>query len=299
MIPRDRGVNRSIRRLGLRRSTWSDLYHFLLITSWPRLMGLIVALYLVTNLLFALLYLVGGDVIENARPGSFQDAFFFSVQTMATIGYGKMVPRGGYANALVTLEALTGMLYLAMSTGLLFSKFSRPTARVMWSRSAVIAPRDGVPHLMFRLANERGNQIVEATIRAVLSSNDVTHEGERIRRFLDVQLVRDRITFFALTWTVMHRIDEKSPLWGATVESLEARGSELILSLMGLDETFAQTVNSCHSYLPEEIRWGHRFVDIIELRPEGAVVDYTRFHDTTPAAPAASATGAAAAEAQK
>jgi inward rectifier potassium channel len=281
LVPRD-SSRPAIRRLGIRRSSWSDLYHFLLTTSWPRLIGLIVALYLVTNLMFAVLYLLGGDTIENARTGSFEDAFFFSVQTMATIGYGKMVPRGAYANALVTLEALTGMLYLAMATGLIFAKFSRPTARVMWSRVAVVAPRDGVPHLMFRLANQRGNQIVEATMRAVMSHNEVTREGERIRRFLNVELVRDRITFFALTWTVMHKIDEKSPLWGETVESLEAHGSELILSVMGLDDTFAQTVNARHSYLPSEIRWGHRLVDIIDLRPDGAVIDYTRFDETQP-----------------
>jgi inward rectifier potassium channel len=292
LVPRDRVRNRSgIRRVGIRRYSWGDLYHFLLITSWPRLIGLIVAAYLLTNLLFALAYLAGGDCIENARPGSFEDAFFFSVQTMATIGYGRLIPRGPYANTLVTMEALSGMLYLAMATGLLFSKFSRPSSRVLWSRVAVVAPRDGKQHLMFRLANERGNQIVEATVRVVVSRTEVTAEGERVRRFHPINLVLDRIAFFALTWTVLHPIDESSPLFGATVESLEAQSAEIIISLMGLDETFAQTVNARHSYVAGEIEWGRKFVDILVPQDNGVVVDYRRFHETEPLPAAAALTG--------
>ena len=183
-----------------------DLYHFLLRSTWLRLLVVLVVVSAGINALFALAYMATGDGIENARPGSFADAFFFSVQTLATIGYGKLVPRSLAANVLVALEALVGLLGLAMVTGLVFAKFSRPTARVLFSRMAVVSRRDGVPALMFRMANERGSGIVEAQVHVVLARNETTAEGEAVRRFYDLDLSRRQNALFALSWTVIHPI---------------------------------------------------------------------------------------------
>jgi inward rectifier potassium channel len=272
-----------VARIGARRAPLSDLYHQLMDMSWGRLMAFIAVAYTTINTLFALAYLAGGDCIENARPGSFHDAFFFSVQTMATIGYGKLVPRTSYANAMVAFEALCGIVGTAMATGLMFAKFARPTARVLFSRVAVVAKRDGVESLMFRMANERGNQIVEATVRVVFARNEMTREGESMRRFYDLPLSRDRNAVFTLSWTAVHPITPGSYLDGATVDSLAASDTLLIVSLMGLDETSAQTVHARHVYYPEDLRWGERFVDILSRGEDGRrQIDYRVFHDTQP-----------------
>jgi inward rectifier potassium channel len=273
----------NIVRIGLSQRRFSDLYHRMLNLTWPRLIGVITVLYVGANALFALLYWLPPHSLDSASD-SYVDAFFFSVQTMATIGYGKMTPHSMLANVLVTIEALIGLLSLAMVTGLLFAKFSKPTARVLWSRVAAVSQRDGVPSLMLRMANERGNQIVEAQLRLVMARNEQTKEGERVRRFYDLPLVRDRNAIFALTWTAVHAITPTSPLWGETAESMRAAQTELICSLMGIDDTFSQTVHSRHSYIVDELVWSARFVDILSIGQDGRrVVDYTKFHDLQPA----------------
>ncbi|MBD1923436.1 ATP-sensitive inward rectifier potassium channel 10 [Microcoleus sp. FACHB-831] len=262
---------------------WGDLYHLLLTLPWPGLLALIVLLYVSSNAIFALLYLAGGDCIQNARPGSFWDAFFFSVQTLATIGYGAMYPRTFYANIVVTIEALGGLLGVAMVTGLAFARFSRPTARVLFSKVAVIPPYDGVPTLMFRTANQRGNQIVEAQMRVTLVRNEVTQEGEFMRRLHDLTLVRSQTSIFEETWTVMHRIDDRSPLYGATPASLAESEAVIVVALTGLDKTVSQTIHARHSFFAQEILFNMRFVDIFSKTPDGdRCIDYTRFHDVTP-----------------
>lgn len=268
---------------GAPRFHWSDTYHLLLTISWPKFLGMVCLLYLVTNVLFALAYLAGGDCIASARPGSIIDAFFFSVQTMATIGYGAMYPRTFYANFVVSLEALTGLLGVAMATGLMFARFSRPTARVLFSRVAVIAPYNGVPTLMFRTANQRGNLVVEAQIRVSLMRDEITQEGHFLRRLQDLKLVRSQTPIFALSWLVMHPIDEKSPLYGVTAEELAQEEAELVITLTGLDSTVAQTIHARHSYTAEEMLWNVRFADIFSTTPDGQrCIDYDRFHDVLP-----------------
>lgn len=285
-LPRTLATFTDVVRVGGRRAPMSDLYHRLMDMSWGRLLAFTALGYLTVNTLFALAYLAGGDCIENAAPGSFRDAFFFSVQTMATIGYGKLVPRTSYANVMVAFEALCGIVATAMGTGLMFAKFARPTARVLFSRVVAVASRDGVRSVMFRMANERGNQIVEATLRLVLSRNEVTSEGEAVRRFYDLALSRDRNAVFALSWTAIHPITRESPLYGETVESLIESDAMLIVSLMGIDETSAQTVHARHVYGPEEMRWDERFVDILDRDESGRRrIDYRRFHDTKPQPP--------------
>jgi inward rectifier potassium channel len=267
--------------IGLRRPWFGDLYHFALRLPWWRFLLGGVAFYLAANAVFATLYLLQPGAIANARPGSFADAFFFSVQTIATLGYGVMAPATLYANLVVTAETATGLMLLALATGLVFARFSRPTARILFSRVAVVGPYNGVPTLSFRLANQRQNQILEAEVRAVLLRDERTAEGTLIRRFYDLNLARYRSPVFALTFSVMHEIDRDSPLHGATSASLQADNAELIVTASGIDETIAARVHARTSYLPHEILWSHRFVDVIGWSDDGCrVIDYRRFHDT-------------------
>ncbi|HXW83876.1 MAG TPA: ion channel, partial [Candidatus Binataceae bacterium] len=196
---------------------WTDLYHFLINASWPALLGFIASLFVGLNLLFALAYYLDRGI---ERADGFLDVFFFSVETMATIGYGRMSPITTVANILMTVEALTGLIGLAMVTGLVFAKFSIPSSRVRFSKLALIAERDGVPSLLFRMANLRANRIVEATVHIAFARDEITVEGERVRRFYDLPMVRERTPLFALSWTAVHRIDQQSPLYGQTDQTL-------------------------------------------------------------------------------
>lgn len=276
-----RELKAQVVRVGIRTRPLGDLYHFLLTISWPALLAILVGSYLTMNALFAGLYLLDPEGVLNLHRGSFVDAFFFSVQTMATIGYGRMVPLSSYDNLLVTVEALVGLLAMAMATGLMFAKFSRPTARVLFSRVATIHERDGAPSLVVRMANERNNMVVEAQLRLTLIRDEVTREGEQIRRLHDLPLVRSSTAAFALTWTAYHPITETSPLHGQTPESLRAADALLVASLTGIDETFSQTVHARSVWRVDEILWNTRFVDIFREGEDGrTIVDYTRFHDT-------------------
>src|SRR5947207_3451135 len=225
------------RAIGLRRPWFGDLYHFALRLSWCSFLLGGVALYVAANAVFALCYLVQPGAIANARPGSFADAFFFSVQTMATVGYGQMSPATLYANLIVTIETAVGLGSFAVAAGLVFARFSRPTARILFSRVAVIGPYNGVPTLSFRLANQRRNQILQAEVTLTLLRDERTAEGTLIRRFYDLNLARYRSPVFALTFTVMHPIDRDSPLSDATAASLAAQNAELIVTATGIDET--------------------------------------------------------------
>ena len=278
-----RDASRRVPLVGLPRRPLSDAYHFLLTLSWPRLMLSVVLLYVTLNTSFAVLYWLGGDCIQNAKPGDFGDCFFFSVQTLATIGYGVMAPKTAWSHWLVTAEAFVGMLSVAMVTGLMFSKFSRPTARVEFSNLAIIAPRNGVPTLMFRMSNQRANQIVEARIQVAVAMTETTQEGEIMRRFFDIPMVRSQNIIFALSWTAMHTIDASSPLYGHTEATLAASDMEVVVSLVGMDETMSQPVHARWSYIPEEIRWNHRFVDIIRLNDKGErTIDLRYFQQVEP-----------------
>jgi len=277
------GSGRQVVSIGVRNAPLRDVYHSLLVSTWGRFFALVLVAYLGANVVFALGYLAIGDGIEEARRGSFADAFFFSVQTMATIGYGKMAPRGVAANLLVTLEALVGLLGLALVTGLVFAKFSRPTARVLFSAHAVITTFDGVPALLFRMANERGNQIAEAQAHLVLLRTERTPEGEEVRRVHDLRLRRSQSAFFAFTWLVVHPLTPDSPLHGETAESLREKDVDLVASVTGLDETLSQSVHARHAWSPDQILWNHRFVDVLVQLPDGRrAIDYRKFHEVVP-----------------
>jgi inward rectifier potassium channel len=277
------GAGRAVVSVGLDRRLWTDAYHTLLTMSWPRFFALLVATFLSVNSVFALGYAALGDAIDAARPGSLVDSFFFSVQTLATIGYGKMAPRTVGANLLVSLEALVGMIGLAVTTGLVYARFARPTARVLFSEKAVIRPWEGVPSLMFRMANARGNQIAEARVKVTFLRERRTAEGETIRRVHDLQLLRSESAAFALTWTIVHPITPESPLHGATAASLRDERADIMVSLTGLDEGLAQTIHARHAYAAEQLAWSARFADILSTDADGRrVIDYRRFHDVEP-----------------
>jgi len=280
LIPRSESERIETIKLGEKPKGWSDLYVRLLDASWKWLLVLIIVSYLVINLLFAGIYITIPGGIENARNASFLDAFFFSVQTLATIGYGKMAPQGLLANILVTIEALTGFSFYAVVTGLMFSKFSRPTARVLFSNVAVITPYNGTPHLMLRLANERGNRIVDAHLDLVLIQREVTSEGHQMRRFYDLPLTRERVPLLQLTWTAMHPITPDSPLYQATSELLHNNEVEIIVSLSGVDETLSQPIYARYSYIAKEILCGAHFKDIIRRTENNLTeIDFRLFHD--------------------
>lgn len=270
-------------RLGTWYSYWRDPYHLLLTIPWPGFLALIACVYVATNALFALAYLAVPGSVENIRSNSFLDAFFFSVQTLASIGYGAMYPKTAYANAVMTVEAMVGLVGIALLTGLAFARFSRPTARVLFSRVAVIAPYEGVPTLMFRTANQRRNQILEAQLRVYLMRDEISREGQFMRRFYDLRLLRSQTPIFTLSWTAMHAIDESSPLYGATAESLIQAKATIVVSLSGIDETVAQVIHDRHSYTAQELLWNRRFVDIFHQTGDGhRYLDYKHFHDATP-----------------
>jgi inward rectifier potassium channel len=265
-----------------RPAALDDLYYYLLTAYWPVLLLMIAGLFVAANLIFALAYFLDGG-LEGGRPGSFADAFFFSVQTMATIGYGKVSPASTFANLMVAAEAVTGLVGLAMVTGLVFAKFSRPTARVRFSSVAVIAPRDGVPCLMFRMANLRGDRIVEASIHVALGRYDTTAEGDTMYRIHDLKLLRHQNPIFSLSWTAIHPIIEDSPLIGETRESLAALKAQIVVSLTGLDETFNQTIHARHQYNIDDIVWNARFADVFNRLPNGEVkIALDRFDDVVP-----------------
>ena len=262
------------------QSHWREPYYLMLMIPWWGFFILTAIAYVIINAIFAVAYLLGGDCIANAEPGSFSAAFFFSVQTIASIGYGVMNPTTTYANILVTIEALIGTVGIALMAGLAFAKFSQPTARVMFSKTAVITDYDGVPTLMLRAANRRHNQILEAQVRVYLMRDEISSEGEFMRRFYLLKLVRDRTPRFTLSWTIMHPIDETSPLWQASSESLAKTRAMLAISLNGIDETVYHSLHVPHTYGANDILWNHRFIDIFHQTSQGIqYIDFKYFHE--------------------
>ncbi len=271
--------------LGAPRTTLRDFYHLFLRERWSVALGAIVGAYLALNLLFALGYLASGG-IANARPASLFDAFCFSVQTMGTIGYGAMYPTTAAANVLMIAESVTSLIVTAVATGLVFAKFSRSSARVAFAKHPVIGPMDGTPTLMLRVGNERGNQILEATIRVAIVRTERLKEGSTFYRMYDLQLARERSPAMSRSWTVLHPITSTSPLWNATPESLERDEVEFIVTLVGVDDTSLQPVHARRRYLASDVIWGARHADILSEGEAGSlIIDLNKFHEIVPTAP--------------
>lgn len=284
---RKRYINRdgsfNVRRLGLRYFESMTAYHAFILMSWPKFQLTVASAYLVTNVLFAVgFFLCGpnalrGSEATNARE-RFWEAFFFSVQTLATIGYGHISPRGLAANVLVAVEALAGLLGFAIITGMLFARFSRPVAKIVYSQSAIVAPFQGGTAFMFRIANKLSSQIIN--VEAVVSfSRWVSENGRRVRRFYELNLERKKVMFFPLHWVIVHPIDQSSPLFGLTEADLEDSDAEFVIMLTGVDELFAQSVHSRMSYKHEEIVWGAKFRDMFRGLDDGVVsIDMSEIH---------------------
>jgi inward rectifier potassium channel len=256
-----------------------DLYHQALTARWPVFFGALAALFLLLNTSFALLYLCGAAPIANQSPPGFLGAFFFSVETLATVGYGDMHPQTLYAHVIATLEIFMGMSSIALATGVIFVRFSRPRARIIFSRYAIVRPLDGQPTLVVRAANARQNVIVETEAKLRLMRRESTPEGYWLWRITDLELLRDRHPIFLLSWNIMHVIDETSPLHGETAESLAACNAALMIYVAGADETTTQRMEARYTWSHAEIRWQHRFVDLLYEEDGVRHIDYAHFHD--------------------
>jgi inward rectifier potassium channel len=262
---------------------WRDSYHWVLSLSWPRFALFLLGSYIVINLLFALLYITGGNCIADMTPGSFPEAFFFSVETLATVGYGHNYPATVYGHIVVTIEIFLGMIWLAVITGLIFVRFARPTARIVFSNCLVIGNFDGRLSAMFRVANLRHTSMAEAEFRLLYSRDERVAEGEEIRRFYELKVYPNRMISFPAALIIRHTIDEQSPLYGATSESLEKEDAFFVASTLSLELVMAASVQSAQDYAVEDIRFGERFVDVYTELPDGRLtVDYGRLHETEP-----------------
>jgi inward rectifier potassium channel len=270
-------------REGLHPLESLSLYHYLLTVSWPSFLALVAASYLLANAFFGALFVLCGPGAVRGMDGRtplehYLSAFFFSVHTFATIGYGSMAPATLAANLLVTVESLVGLLGFAVATGVVFARFSRPVARIIFSRNSIVAPYRGITAFQFRIVNGRSNQIIE--LEATLTMNRRKPDGSGAREFFELALERDHVALLPMSWTLVHPIDQNSPLFGFTESELRDSDAEFFILLTGIDETFAQQVHARSSYKPAEIVWGARFASILHRTPGGAMaVNVARIHE--------------------
>jgi inward rectifier potassium channel len=277
------GAESAIEVVGAPRAWFRDLYHGFLLMPWSLMFLVIAGVFLVVNAVFAEGYLLSHQV-AGARPGSFTDAFFFSVQTFGTIGYGAMYPNGTIAHSLVVAESLCSLVVAAVFTGLVFAKFSRSTARIRFSHNATISLMDGIQTLAIRIGNERSSHVAESTVRMSIVRTEKTAEGMTWYRMYDLGLVRDRQPALARSWTVLHRIDDKSPLYRQTSAQLIADDLELIVTIQGTDDTTMQPVHARWAYLADEILFGQRPADMLtEIEGGKLRLDLRQFHEVVPA----------------
>lgn len=276
---------RAIERRGITRHGLKDLYYDLMTMPLLALIGLLGLYFAVVNLLFACVYtLIGGLAgVQGGEYGRFAAAFFFSVQAFSTTGFSTVYPVSLPANIVVSMEILLGQLNLAVSTGVLFARLSRPRPRVLFSKVAVVREIGGVQTLMFRVANQQREEISEAHMSVVMLMDEEEAEGGVMRRMLPLKLERDFSPVFALSWLVSHKITQDSPLWGKDRESLAAGGNVFVCLLTGTDEALSANITAKYVYGAEDVRFNHRFVDVVTRSPDGVVaIDYRRFHDTVP-----------------
>ena len=266
---------------GLDLNFWADISHRCMTASWPAFIAGAAFVFLAFNAVFACFYWIGDQPIANVPGGAYIDYFYFSIETLSTAGYGDMHPQTHYGHFIATVELFTGIFSMSLMTGLIFARFSRPQARLLFANNPVISNHEGLLTLMVRLANERQNLIGNAAARLWMFKDVVTEEGQPFRRFYELPLVRSESPALALSWTLHHVIDETSPLHGASADELAAGNVSLALVVSGYDVVAAQTVHARKSYEHPTIRFGHRYADILDTTDDGRIrIDYGRFHDT-------------------
>ncbi|MCX7219742.1 MAG: ion channel [Burkholderiales bacterium] len=273
--------DRDVVTYGLRTQFWQDIYYYTMTISWPVFFAFFALLFVSLNLVFAGLYMLGSNAIGNLMPNNFLGAFFFSVETLATVGYGDMHPQTVYGHTIATLEIFIGMSGIALITGVMFARFSRPRSSIIFAEHPVSHEVDGRRILMVRLANARMNIISEAGAKLRLIRDENLAGSGNFRKIYDLRLEREQHPIFILGWTVMHVIDQSSPLYGLTVEELKEMRAALILSIDGIDDTTNQSQRARHYYPCELIRWSHRYVDIFSNDAVGQQhIHYSRFHES-------------------
>jgi inward rectifier potassium channel len=266
---------------GLHLSFWADISHRCMTASWPAFIGGAALVFVIFNAIFASFYWIGNQPIANVPGGSYIDYLYFSIETLSTAGYGDMHPQTHYGHFIATVELFTGIFSMSLMTGLIFARFSRPNARLLFVDNPVISIHEGKPTLMVRFANERHNIISNATARLWLFRNEKSIEGQSLRRFYELKLARNESPALALSWTLFHVIDEESPLFELTPADLAAANIALVVVVSGYDVVAAQSVHARKSYDHPDIRHGHRYADIIGISEDGRVkIDYGRFHET-------------------
>lgn len=262
-------------------SFWADISHRCMTASWPGFIGGAVLVFIAFNAVFASLYWIGNQPISNVPGGAYIDYLYFSIETLSTAGYGDMHPQTHYGHFVSAVELFTGIFSMSVMTGLIFARFSRPNARLLFADHPVISSHEGKPTLMVRFVNARHNIIGNATARLWLLKNETSLEGRSFRRFYELRLVQDEHPALALSWTLFHVLDETSPLYGLTTEDLEAAGVSLVVVVSGYDVLAAQTVHARKSYEHSDIQFGRRYADIIATSEDGRIrIDYARFHET-------------------
>jgi inward rectifier potassium channel len=273
--------SREIVTEGLHLTFWGDISHRCMTASWPAFIGGAVLVFIVFNVIFASFYWVGNQPISNVPAGDYIDYVYFSIETLSTAGYGDMHPQTHYGHFIAAVELFTGIFSMSLMTGLIFARFSRPNARLLFADNPVISTHEGKPTLMLRLANERHNIISNATAKLWLFKNMVSMEGERLRRFYELPLTQNQNPGLAISWTLYHVIDENSPLYQINADDLAELKAALAVVVSGYDVVAAQTVLGRKAYEYSDIRFGHRYADIIRTSEDGRLrIDYGRFHET-------------------
>jgi inward rectifier potassium channel len=266
---------------GLHLSFWADISHRSMTASWPAFIGGAALVFIAFNAVFASFYWIGNQPISNVPNGAYIDYLYFSIETLSTAGYGDMHPQTHYGHFVSAVELFTGIFSMSLMTGLIFARFSRPNARLLFADHPVISNHEGKPTLMVRFVNERHNIIGNAAARLWLLRDEVSLEGGSFRRFYELSLVRNEHPALALSWTLYHVLDERSPLHGLNAEDLEASGVSLVLVVSGYDVVAAQTVHARKSYDHSDIRFGQRYADILDTTEDGRLrIDYGKFHET-------------------
>ena len=283
--PRQRHVrigDRNIIAEGLETSLWRDHSHRAMTASWPRFIATAAAIFVAVNALFALAYMAGQAPIANVADDSFPFYFYFSIETLATVGYGDMHPQSHYGHVVASIESFTGIFLIALMTGMIFSRFSRPQARIIFANAATISRHNGQPAFMLRMANERLNSISDATAKLWFLRRQVTSEGRSFRGFFELPLLRHENPAFMLSWSVFHIIDDASPLAGLDAADLERLEASFTVTINGYDENSAQIVHARKSYAFGDVAWNHHYVDILQSEAGQVRIDYRKFHLTEP-----------------